>query len=252
MRRCAFAGLRGGGDGLSMAERDCQARIEIAAAAAFVVLIGFLSPAVARSPKEIINSQEVQSMLSADLEDHIAESRYVNCLATEIERAPKPETNFDALVSDMRGRCPAEGQAYLAAHERERAAYDAPQEGDVLTSLVGEAAFFARTHSRYPTEVELRTQNAKITRQMLIEMAYGQCLHRAALKADDHVSDPTVMASRIVDLCPEEAKSEFKARSEGEMPEVVARLREEYSYPGRLNSARRAVELMRENPHYDD
>jgi hypothetical protein len=197
---------------------------------------------------------ELQAMMAAQLDEDVAQARYAACLTPLAERLDGPSTSIEDLVGQVHDLCPEQAKAYLAAHQKLRAAASEapPPEGDVIISVAYIAVLYAKTHTPPKTEAEVRASQARLVRSTVASIAYSRCMDRAALKADDHASEPTVIARKIVGACSQEAKAESEAMSAGQPADIVASLHERYEPSGRLETARRAVELMRENPHYDD
>jgi hypothetical protein len=201
---------------------------------------------------QYLDSPRYKTMRAADLDEEIARLRYVNCLADEAERIGGGPKDWADVAEKIHGRCPAQAATFWAAHDRARQAAGAPSIDEDRSGLAHElnGALYGVMHKRLD-EAEARRFDANLELRSRAGSVFGECMHNAALKADDHVSKPADIAPRIVDACPDEELRAVEADIADEPADVVTRYRADHE-ANRLQRAVRDVEIAREQPHYYD
>lgn len=177
----------------------------------------------AESVTGYVNSPKFKAMRAAQVDEDIAEARYLNCLAAEAERIGGPSSAWAAVADKIHGHCPDQAAAFWKAHKRAREASGAPIIAEDESGLTHElnGALLGLSHQRRE-EAEIRHFETSLDKRLATGLAFGKCMHAAAMKADDQVSKPTEIARKIVDACPAEEKRDLDVSVEGESADVVA------------------------------
>jgi len=218
------------------------------------VLWPSLSPSLGRAQSltAYLDSPKYKATRAAGLDEELAQIRYMNCLAAEAERIGGSPQDRAAVAAKIHGRCPAEAAAYWSVHDRVRETVGGPAAPEDRSGLAFElnGALLGLMHQRLD-EGEARRFEANLDVRARTGIAFAECMHDAALKADDHVSKPADIARKIVNACPEEETRDVDATVHDQPEAVAARVRTDHA-ARRLQQAERSVELAREQPRYFD
>jgi hypothetical protein len=206
----------------------------------------------AQSLTAYLDSPKYKATRAAGLDEELAQIRYMNCLAAEAERIGGSPQDRAAVAEKIHGRCPAEAAAYWSTHDRVRETVGGPAAPEDRSGLTFElnGALLGLMHQRLD-EGEARRFEANLDVRARTGVAFAECMHDAALKADDHVSQPADIARKIVNACPAEETRDVDATVQDEPQAVAAKFREDHAVR-RLQQAERSVELAREQPRYFD